>query len=109
MKVLLRGASLLWTAVAVYGQGSFAGSGQELQGKRLFEEDLFGGNGRTCQTCHSQDTGTVSPGDAQKRFKISAADPLFRHDGSDDGLGNGVSRMLANATILITIPLPANV
>ena len=109
MQVLMKGASLLCAAVLVYGQGSVAGSGQELQGKRLFEQELFGGNGRTCQTCHSQDTGTVSPADAQKRFKEFAADPLFRHDGSDDGLGNGVSRMLSNATILMTIPLPANV
>lgn len=109
IRASLRGAILLCVAVVVYGQGSGAGPGQELHGKRLFEEDLFAGNGRTCRTCHSPDTGTVSPADAQKRLKISAADPLFRHDGSDDGLGNGVSRMLAEATILITIPLPANV
>src|SRR5262245_54871426 len=35
-------------------------------------------------------------------------DPLFVHDGSDDGLGNGVSRMLADATIRMTIPLASN-
>ena len=81
MKALLLGAILLCAAVMVYGQGSGAGSGQELQGKRLFEQDLFAGSGRTCQTCHSQKTGTVSPEDAQKRFTISAGDPLFRHDG----------------------------
>jgi cytochrome c peroxidase len=78
-------------------------------GKLLFESETFGGNGRTCRTCHSAATGTVSPEDAQKRFKQNAADPLFVHDGSDDGNGNGVSRMLDNATILVTIPLPANV
>jgi cytochrome c peroxidase len=36
-------------------------------------------------------------------------DPLFAHDGSDDGLGNGVTRMLESATVLMSIPLPANV
>src|SRR6185295_10360559 len=30
-------------------------------------------------------------------------------DGSDDGEGHGVSRILGDATILIEIPLPANV
>ena len=39
------------------------------------------------ETCHSQDTGTVSPQDAQKRFKQDPNDPLFLHDGSDDGAG----------------------
>ena len=78
-------------------------------GKRLFEEETFGGNGRTCLTCHSRETGTVSPEDAQKRFALDQHDPLFVHDGSDDGQGNGVTRMLADATILVEIPLPPNV
>ena len=30
----------------------------------LFEDATFGGNGRTCRTCHSRETGTVSPEDA---------------------------------------------
>jgi cytochrome c peroxidase len=34
---------------------------------------------------------------------------LFLHDGSDDGLGNGAARMVADATVLVTIPLPPNV
>jgi hypothetical protein len=36
-------------------------------------------------------------------------DPLFVHDGSDDGLGHGVTRMLADATVLVTITPPPNV
>ena len=78
-------------------------------GRPLFTKETFGGNGRTCVTCHSFDTGTVSPEDAQKRFRENRGDPLFLFDGSDDGQGRGVSRMLQDATILITIPLPANV
>jgi cytochrome c peroxidase len=79
------------------------------EGQRLFELETFGGNGRTCLTCHSRETGTVSPADAAARFLADADDPLFLFDGSDDGQGNGVSRMLRDATILIELPLPANV
>jgi hypothetical protein len=80
-----------------------------LKGKILFERETFRGNGRTCQTCHSQETGTVSPQDAQKRLKRNPKDPLFVHDGSDDGHGNGVQRMLKDATFLVEIKLPPNV
>jgi len=78
-------------------------------GKHLFERETFGGNGRTCSTCHSDETGTVSPQDAQRRFAANPKDPLFLHDGSDDFQGNGVSRMLTDATVLVEIPLPPNV
>jgi hypothetical protein len=79
------------------------------KGRRLFEHETFGGNGRTCRTCHSRETGTVSPHDAQRRFARDARDPLFVGDGSDDGQGNGVTRMLADATVLVRVPLPDNV
>jgi len=78
-------------------------------GKQLFEQETFGGNGRTCATCHTRATGTVSPHDAQARFQANPQDPLFLHDGSDDGQGHGVTRMLADATILMELPLPPNV
>jgi len=78
-------------------------------GRRLFERETFGGNGRTCVTCHSRRTGTVSPEDARDRFAQDPGDPLFRGDGSDDGDGNGVERMLADATVLVRVPLPDNV
>jgi cytochrome c peroxidase len=80
-----------------------------LEGQRLFERETFGGNGRTCLTCHTRETGTVSPQDAQKRFRKDPGDALFDHDGSDDGLGHGVTRMLRDATVLINIPLASNV
>ncbi|HEY6987987.1 MAG TPA: hypothetical protein VH369_06365 [Bryobacteraceae bacterium] len=79
------------------------------EGRRLFERETFGGNGRTCETCHGARTGTVSPEDARRRFACNPRDPLFIHDGSDDGFGHGVTRMLKEATILVTIDLPANV
>ena len=86
-----------------------------LEGARLFEHETFGGNGRTCLTCHSRETGTVSPTDARSRLRKDPRDPLFLHDGSDDddgdGFGDGLraTRMLADATILIRIPLHQNV
>jgi cytochrome c peroxidase len=109
--LLLSCAGVLCLAIAVSAQNQGSGTppGLNLDGKRSFETETFGGNGRTCRTCHSQDTGTVSPEDAQKRFARNPNDPLFLHDGSDDGLGHGVTRMLTDATVLITIPLASNV
>jgi cytochrome c peroxidase len=86
-----------------------ASVGNREDGKRLFERETFGGNGRTCVTCHSAESGTVSPADAQRRLQADPSDPLFVHDGSDDGLGHGVARMLTDATVLINIPMAANV
>jgi cytochrome c peroxidase len=83
--------------------------GRREPGRRLFQDETFAGNGRTCSTCHGAATGTVAPEEAQARFLEDAGDPLFLHDGSDDGRGQGVSRMLEHATILVTIPLPPNV
>ena len=77
--------------------------------RHLFEKETFGGNGRTCLTCHSRSTGTVSPSDASQRFAQNPKDPLFLADGSDDGNGNGATRILADATILVRMPLPDNV
>ncbi len=98
----------VWIAAAI-GAAAWIALGYEDAGRFLFEQETFEGNGRTCLTCHGKDTGTISPQDAQRRFALNPRDPLFRHDGSDDGRGNGVNRMLTEATILVEIPLPANV
>ena len=108
-KILLSCIGLLSLAAFVLGEGNGVPTGHELDGKRLYEDATFGGNGRTCQTCHSQGTGTISPEDAQKIFKKNPNNVLFVHDGSDDGLGGGSTRIRKDATILVTIPLPANV
>lgn len=94
-------------ATSLSGQGSLLGDRRD--GRHLFEQETFGGNGRTCLTCHSRRTGTVSPQDAKRRFLANPQDPLFIHDGSDDGLGTGVKRMLNDATILMKIPLHPSV
>lgn len=90
-------------------QAAQSGHSVGKEGRRLFEEETFGGNGRTCLTCHSRETGTVSPADALARLSADPADPLFLADGSDNGKGAGVTRMLADATILMNIPLASNV
>jgi cytochrome c peroxidase len=80
---------------------------RRLEGQRLFEQETFGGNGRTCATCHSVETGTLSPEDVQARLADNPADPLFLHDGLDDG-AFGTSRIAEHATIRITLPIPTH-
>ena len=63
--------------------------------RHLFERETFGGNGRTCVTCHSRETGTFNPKDAQQRFAHNPQDPLFLADGSDDGRGGGTEDLPA--------------
>ena len=75
------------------------------EGRRLFRRETFGGNGRTCETCHSPSTGTLSPEDIGL---MSPSDPLFLHDGLDDGV-SGTSRITQHATIRVVRPLPPNV
>jgi hypothetical protein len=77
-------------------------------GRKLFDVETFGGNGRTCRTCHSNRTGTFSPEDALARLAEDPTDPLFLHDGLDDGVF-GTSRITEHATVRIEIPLPPDV
>ena len=78
------------------------------EGRRLFDEETFQGNGRTCLTCHTVRTGTFSPEDAQERLAENPGDPLFVGDGLDDGV-TGTSRITEHATVRIDIPLPPRV
>jgi cytochrome c peroxidase len=107
--IILGTISLTASISTLSGRAQGEGAGKERSGKRLFKRETFIGNGRTCTTCHSPETGTVSPEDAQRRFSENPGDPLFLHDGSDDGQGHGVTRMLTEATILVEVPLPENV
>jgi cytochrome c peroxidase len=78
------------------------------EGRRLFRNETFGGNGRTCETCHSRGTGTLSPADVRKLLLEDPRNPLFLQDGLDDGV-SGTSRIAEHATIRIVRPLPPNI
>ena len=78
------------------------------EGRRLFDVEKFGGNGRTCRTCHSKQTGTFSPEEALARLIEDPSDALFVHDGLDDGV-TGTTRITEHATVRIEIPLPPDV
>ena len=81
---------------------------REIEAKRLFQKETFGGNGRTCATCHGQGTGTINPQEVQARLAANPDDPLFVHDGLDELGGNGTTRIQNDATILIPLKLPPN-
>ena len=73
--------------------------GMELvvNGKKLFEKETFGGNGRTCRTCHSKDTGTLTLDDVQRIIdKADPDDAFLIHDALDDD-GVGTTRVQAHA------------
>jgi len=79
--------------------------GIELDGKKLFEKETFGGNGRTCSTCHSKQTGTLSLDDVQQIIDKADPDKFLIDDALDDD-GVGTTRVQAHGTIRMTIPLP---
>ena len=105
--------ALIMAFATVRGSGvSFSkGPGQaaadlELNGKKLFERETFGGNGRTCLTCHSKLTGTLTLNDIQQIIDNADPDDRFLiHDALDDD-GVGTTRVQAHGTIRVSIPLP---
>jgi hypothetical protein len=78
----------------------------EFNGKKPFERETFGGNGRTCETCHSKVTGTLGLADVQQIIdKADPDDRFLLHDALDDD-GVGTTRVQTHGTIRLTIPLP---
>jgi cytochrome c553 len=76
-------------------------------GAKAFNQKTFGGNGRTCVTCHTSATGTLSPAQAQALFAANPNDPLFR---SIDADANGsYTSLLTHATVNVDIALPSNI
>jgi hypothetical protein len=77
-------------------------------GERLFDVETFGGNGRTCVTCHMPETGTITLEAIAARLLTSPSEPLFRHDGLDGGV-NGTTRIVREGTIRVELTLPPSV
>ena len=79
---------------------------EKLDGKKLFDRETFGGNGRTCLTCHNKAAGTLTLPDIQRIIdKADPDDALLMHDALDDD-GVGTTRVQTHGTIRVTIPLP---
>lgn len=90
-------------------EGAIDSVTEALNGQALYANEDFGGNGRTCATCHPTGTGTFSPAEAQARYAADPTDPLFRAIDSDSGEGSSYTRLLQHATVHVTIALPPNV
>src|ERR1043165_8491496 len=106
-KIMLIQYLLLESALICLAQSP--GAPQNPSGRSLFDQETFGGNGRTCATCHSKKTGTFSIEEAQTRFAKDPNDPLFRSPDSDNGDGQTYNRLLTTGTIGIDVPLAPNV
>jgi cytochrome c peroxidase len=106
--VAVGGRQTVGVVDAVFAQNSSPLASKRDQGQRLFKKETFGGNGRTCETCHRPSTGTLSPQDVQEILKQDPGSPLLLHDGLDDGV-SGTTRIAEHATIRIVRPLPPNV
>jgi cytochrome c peroxidase len=79
-------------------------------GEDVFFHETFGGNGRTCATCHDpRNEFTVSPDLVRQRYRSDPSHPLFRPIDSDDGRGNDYTTLLDHALFRVTIPLHPNV
>jgi cytochrome c peroxidase len=98
-------ASLVLTALAIAACRPLPSFADTL-GKQLFEKETFGGNGRTCSTCHSKRTGTLSLADVQRIVAKTKHNDAFLIDDALDDDGIGTARVQAHATIRLSIPLP---
>ena len=77
-----------------------------INGRKLFDKETFGGNGRTCLTCHSRRSGTLTLADVQRIIDKADPDDTFLIDDALDDDGVGTTRVRTHATIRYTIPMP---
>jgi hypothetical protein len=106
--VVVTGQQPMTVGEGTAGENGLAASSKRNEGRRLFRVETFGGNGRTCETCHSRKTGTLSPADVQALLERDPNNPLFLQDGLDDGV-SGTSRIAGHATIRVVRALPPNI
>lgn len=85
------------------------------EGRRLFFEETFGGNGRTCGTCHPEPDFVIGPAEIAA---MPPSDPLFagQLDMDAEGVGRGLFRyplggsgfLDADITVLRSVPSIVN-
>ena len=95
-----------YVAVGDYDEGKVL---NYIKGKHLFEKETFDGNGRTCVTCHTRETGKLSPDEIQALWDEDPSHPIFRALDSDEGLGASYDRLRTMGTIRVGVDLPDNV
>jgi cytochrome c peroxidase len=79
-------------------------------GRRIFFQETFGGNGRTCGTCHQPENEfALSPDAVRAIHDRDPRDPLFRPIDSDDGSGRDYTSLLQHALVRVVVPLADNV
>lgn len=102
-------AAFLFGGAEDHARSGYSLSAEAQAGKKLFRRALFGGNERTCLTCHRLNTGTISTGQVQQAFIDDPDDPLFRALDSDDGSGYSYEQLLTHSTFVVSIPMHPNV
>ncbi len=110
--VLLGLAGLLGSSASSSGPDARGGGERDEHaapyelGRDLFLHETFGGNGRTCATCHDPAGElTISPERVRQRYAADPDDPLFRPIDSNDGEGRDYSNLLNRALVRVTVPL----
>lgn len=116
-------ARLVWVTLAVSACGDSLAppngglTPEELiaEGRRLFFEETFGGNGRTCGTCHPEPDFVIGPAEIAA---MPATDPLFagQLDMDSEAVGRGLFRyplggtgfLDADITVMRGVPPIAN-
>ena len=109
-------AALLWSPLVLSGAagpvapddagGNVPRRASYELGHEVFFHETFGGNGRTCATCHDpRNEFTVSPELVQQRYAADPGNPLFRPIDSDDGAGRDYTTGLTRAVFRVTIAL----
>jgi cytochrome c peroxidase len=71
-------ATMLASVCVTTGRAAAADEALVERGRQLFTRDTFGGNGRTCATCHRPDNNYTI--DAPYIARLPASDPLFVHE-----------------------------
>ncbi len=96
---MLATRAILLITIILAGQPAFAQSPEQIErGRRLFFEETFGGNGRTCGTCHpATNNFTLDPAFVRA---LPRNDPLFIIRSTPELRDLEIRRFLREGTIL---------